>query len=172
MRTAATRCCLALASFLVFGLLVGCDSNDPAEPPRRGAGVLTFEVDFRTDEAALAGSFASAAFEAPEISPGVVADGAVLAYYREGGTWTALPYTYGVESPDVPAVDYTVTLGYAYEVDLFEVFYEISLEDEALLRSLPDQRVKVVVLRPEAVRGVAVDVQDYEAVKQYYGLAE
>lgn len=157
---------------LAFLFLLGCDSSDPAERLPREAGVLAFEVDFRMDEAAFAGSFASAAFEAPEISPGVVEDGAVLAYYLEGETWTALPYTYGLESPDVAAVDYTVTLGYAYRVNLFEVFYEISLEDEGILRDLPGQLVKVVVLRGEAVRNATVNMRDYEAVRQHYGLAE
>lgn len=158
---------------LAFGLLVvlaGCEG--PTGPPGRDAGVLSFEVDFFVDEAAVNGAVASAQYDVAALSPAVVAEGAVLAFFREQDTWTALPFTYGVESEDVPAVDYTVTLGYAYEAGLLEVFYELSLADEDLLRSLPDQRLKVVVIANPPPRPSAVNLSSYESVRRYFGLEE
>jgi hypothetical protein len=78
-----------------------------------------------------------------------------------------MPYTYGVESPEVPAVDYTVTFGYAYEQGFVELFYEVS--NEAAFPSLVDREVKVVVLygSPAAFN---VDWSDYSAVAQRFDL--
>jgi hypothetical protein len=75
--------------------------------------VYSFTVDFFMEDAQFNGPIASVQYDAPEISPRVVEEGAVMAYFREQETWTALPYTYGVESADLPAVDRTVTLGLA-----------------------------------------------------------
>jgi hypothetical protein len=54
----------------------------------------------------------------------VVEEGPVTAYVHEAGTWTALPYTYGVEAPEQPIVDYAVSLGYGFEIGFVELFYE------------------------------------------------
>lgn len=121
------------------------------------------------DEAAVDGPVASVQYDAPEITPQVVETGAVMAYFREQDTWTALPYTYGVESPELPAVDYTVTLGYAYEEGFLEVFYETSTE--AVIDQLPDQTIKVVVIEDlAAAQSAGVDLSDYGAVKAHFGL--
>lgn len=156
--------------------LVGCDDG-PTEPPRSDVSVYPFEVDFRVDEAEFVDSFVLVQFDAPEISSAVTAEGAVLAYARIADTWTALPYTYGVESEDVPAVDYTVTLGYAYDTNLLEVFYDLSFGDPEMVRDfafehLPDRRIKVVVFEDFVAARATVDVTSYEAVRQHFGLEE
>lgn len=157
---------------LVAVLATGCDDDDPVgpEPPRDN--VISFEVDFdpASGDAILDQTVATIDYDAPEITPAVVEGGFVTAYMFEQDTWTALPFTYGVESPDVPAVDYTVTLGYAYNAGLLQVFYETSLADEELLASLPSRRIRVVVFRDAALRSSSVDLSDYEAVREHFGL--
>lgn len=67
-------------------------------------------------------------YDTPEITNNVVTAGLVMAYYFEetSGTWTAMPYTYGEESQNVEAVDYTLTFGYAFNTGFMQVFYEAS----------------------------------------------
>ncbi len=67
-------------------------------------------------------------YDAPEITNDVVTAGLVMAYYFEetSGTWTAMPYTYGEASPNIEAVDYTLTFGYAFNTGFLQVFYEAS----------------------------------------------
>jgi hypothetical protein len=96
----------------------------------------------------------------------------VLAYFYEQGTWTAMPYTFGEESTEVPAVDYTVTLGYAYDIQFLEIFYEASSEVAVDLANQPDREIKVVFIQGFPLSKVAVDVRDYEAVATYFGLDE
>ncbi len=151
-------------------LLAGCDQGPPGPPgPPGNPAVYSFYDVFLLDDAAFNGNVASVQYEAPEITRDAVNNGAVLAYFREQETWTAMPYTYGVESPDLEAVDYTVTLGYAYEVGFLEVFYEASYP--GVLSDLPDREIKVVVIESYAgARAAGVDFSDYEAVQAYYGL--
>ena len=166
----------AVVVLLALATAPGCDSQTgppgppgppgPSGPPG-DAAVESFTVDFFVDDAAQNGTVFSQAYDAPEITAGVVQQGMVTAYFREQGTWTAMPYTYGVESPEVPAVDYTVTFGYAYEQGFVELFYEVS--NEAAFPSLVDREVKVVVLygSPAAFN---VDWSDYSAVAQRFDL--
>lgn len=160
----------------VVALVPGCDQGPvgprgpqgPPGPPGDPA-VYSFTVDFLMNEAQFSGPIASVQYDAPEITPQVVDQGAVMAYFREQGTWTALPYTYGEESPDLPAVDHTVTLGFAFEVDFLEVFYEASRP--GVLDVLPDQRIKVVIIESFAgARALGLDFSDYTAVKEHFGL--
>jgi hypothetical protein len=131
--------------------------------------VYSFTVDFFMEDAQFNGPIASVQYDAPEISPRVVEEGAVMAYFREQETWTALPYTYGVESADLPAVDRTVTLGFAFEVDFLEVFYEASRPE--VLDLLPDQLIKVVIIDSFAsARAAGVDLANYAEVKAHYRL--
>lgn len=162
---------LRSTSFAVLALLlIGCDQGPPGPPgPPGDPAVYSFQVDFFLDEAAFNGNVASVQYEAPEITRDAVRNGAVLAYFREQETWTAMPYTYGVESPDLEAVDYTVTLGYAYERGFLEVFYEASYP--GVLPDLPDRRIKIVVVESYAgARAAGVDLEDHDAVTAYYGL--
>lgn len=175
------------AGFALLALAVlfaGCDTDDYDEPRDT---VRSFVVDFDLADADFEGRFASIAYEAPEITPDVARRGLVAAYVRRENafgeiTWTALPYTYGVEftedpdSPEEAAVDYTATLGYAYETDLLEVFYELSAYDDFVWDRLEEEgrrEIKVVVLSQEAARrSQGLDFGDYEAVQQRFGLNE
>jgi hypothetical protein len=132
--------------------------------------VRSLEVIFSMDEAVINGEVASAQFGVPSITPAVTDFGAVMAYFREQGTWTAMPYTFGEESPDLPAVDYTITLGYGYDDGLLEVFYEASTE-EAPLFNQPDRRIKVVIIDDLSVsRAARLDLTNYEAVRAEFNL--
>lgn len=167
MRSLSLTSCIAVLAFLIIGCEGPIGPEGPPGPP--GVGVQSFTVDFLMEDAVIDGPVASIQYDAPEITPRVVAEGAVMAYFREQGTWTALPYTYGVESPDLPAVDYTVTLGYAFEEGFLEVFYETSTE--AVIDQLPDQTIRVVVIESlAATRSANVDLSDYGAVKAHFGL--
>jgi hypothetical protein len=177
-----------MLSLLALGAvaLVGCDNDDYERrpPPRDQVDVRDFEVEFDVDEADFEGAIASAAFEAPELTPEVVDNGLVMAYVRVTNvfgddTWRALPYTYGVEfeDPDTdeePPVDYTVTLGFAYEVDFFEVFYELSAYDDFVWDQLAERgprRIRVVAFTEAAARSnAALDFDDYEAVQERFDL--
>jgi hypothetical protein len=161
----------------VFLFTVGCYETavGPQGPrgPRGPSGdpaVRSFVVEFDASAAAVNGLFVSATYDAPEISPRVVESGMVTAYVREQGTWTAMPYTYGVESPDLPAVDFTVTLGYAYEVDFVEVFFEVSTP--AAIETLGDRTVKFVVLDGSPASYATVNWADYASVAARFGLEE
>jgi hypothetical protein len=170
---------VAVTLFVVLPLLlVGCDSQTgpPGPPGPRGpegppgdAAVETFIVDFIVEDASQNGTVISQAYDAPEVTRGVVEQGMVTAYYREQGTWTAMPYTYGVESPDLAAVDYTVTFAYAYEEGFVELFYEVS--NEAAFPSLVDREVKFVVLYGSPAT-FSVDWSDYSEVAQRFNLEE
>ena len=95
-----------------------------------------------------------------------------MAYFREQGTWTAMPYTFAEESPDFAAVDYTITMGYAYDDGLIEIFYEASTV-EAPLELQPDRRVKLVIIDNLAFGNAAnLDLTNYEAVKAEFGLED
>jgi hypothetical protein len=154
---------------LFFALtLAACDSSDPYEG---NAGVYSFPITFDVNGASLNENVLSEQFDVPDITQNVVNNGAVLVYFEEQGTWTAMPYTYGVESATEPLVDYTVTLGYAYDTRLLEVFYETSADPDVL--DLPGSvDMKVVIIDSIPVGKNAIDLRDYEAVKQYYGLED
>ena len=173
----------ALASAICLMLFVGLSScrddgpmgppgNDgPAGPPGN-ANVQAETFIFSMDDATINGPVASVPYDVPELGSEVVDDGAVLAYFFEQGTWTAMPYTFGEESAEVPAVDYTVTLGYAYDIQFLEIFYEASSEVAVDLANQPDREIKVVFIQGFPLSKVAVDVSDYEAVATYFGLDE
>lgn len=163
-----------VVAFVVV-LLGGCDQGPVGPPgppgPPGDPAIYSFPVVFSLADATFSGSVASVQYDAPEITLDVVQNGAVLAYFREQETWTAMPYTYGVETedPDLDAVDHTVTLGYAYEEGFLEIFYEASYP--GVLETLPDQEIKVVVIESYAgARAANVDLSDYAAVRAYYNL--
>lgn len=122
------------------------------------------------DDASINGPVASVQFDVPGLDADVVDDGAVLAYFREQDTWTAMPYTFGDESTEFPAVDYTLTLGYAYDIEFLEVFYEASSGEAVDLASLPDRTIKAVFIAGLPLSKVGVDLSDYDAVAAYFGL--
>lgn len=167
-----------LSSFLIVPLLLlasaGCvvDADvDVDDLPEGTASVYAFTLPFLMDDAGFNGAVASVQYELFEISPQVVATGTVLVYFRDQGTWTALPYTFGVESDTLPAVDYTISMGYGYDVDFLEVFYEAST-DAVALENLPDRQLKIVIIEAFPVGKRAIDLSDWDAVKAAFGLAD
>ena len=171
---------LMLVVLLWFG--AGCDSNGPDRDdyPRQDVTVRARTTTFDLQEdASFNGRFASVQYEFELLSPSVVDEGAVLVYFEEAGTWTAMPYTISFESEEVAAVDYSVTFAYAYDDNFLEIFYEASNEvayDDGNVEELPGWNdsvsVKVVVIEGFPVGRSEVDVSDYEAVKRYFNLEE
>lgn len=164
MNTRSIVPAIALAGSLLFS---GCVFEN-----QEGTEIRTAEFVFSIDDAVFNGDVASAQYEVRGVTPAVVDHGAVLAYFREQGTWTAMPFTIAVESPDLPAVDYTITLGYGYDDRIVEVFYEASTT-AAPLEEQPDRLIKVVILDDLGyARSAKVDLNDYEAVKAHFGLED
>ena len=178
-----------LASVLLLAALVltasGCilEANDVDEDLIGNAEIFTRRVSFDLDRATLAdGTVASEQYSIPAITPIVVDEGTVLAYYRFAGTWTALPYTISVEAPDdPPRVDYSATFSYAYDDGLLEVFVESSSSDPVVWDDIADTdlfrapvEIKVVIINslPFASKTGELNLRDYEAVKAFYGLED
>ncbi len=162
---------LLLPLLLLALTAAGCtiDSN------KRAAEVLSVNLAFDFDDAAYVGTVASASYQMPEITRSVVDHGAVLMYFREQGTWTALPYSFGVESADLAAVDYTVSIGFGYDHRLVEVFVELSTDevwDDVLGRLPLGYDLKAVIINDRAFRKTGPDPTNYEAVRDYYGLGD
>ncbi len=160
---------LNLTLFFSLFIFSGCiiDSNDD-----EGTRTYPVEFVFSMDDAAINGDVASVQFTVGSVTPNVVDNGAVLAFFREQGTWTAMPYTFGIESPDLLAVDYTITMGYGYDDGLVEVFYEASTP-EAPLIDQPDRRIKVIILEDLSyVRQANIDMNDYESVRSLLKLED
>jgi hypothetical protein len=164
---------ILLAAIVFLPALSGCiieESVGPQGPPGN-ANVFTLNIPFDMDQASFNGSVASVQYDVPDLTTSVVDEGAILMFFRDQGTWTAMPYTFGVESPDLPAVDYTISLGFGYEVGFLEVFYEAST-DAVDLGSLPDRDLKLVVIDGFAFGKRHVDLSDWNAVKAAYGLVD
>ncbi len=156
-------------------LLVGlsaCDSQGSRGPqgPPGNANVLATTFIFSMDDAAINGPVASVQYDVPQLGSAVVDDGAVLAYFYEQGTWTAMPYTFGEESPELAAVDYTLTLGFAYDIQFLEVFYEASSGEAVDLAAQPDREIKAVFIEGFPLSKAGIDLTDYNAVAEYFGL--
>lgn len=159
----------AFFAFVLFVGLSACGNDDPVGPDVP-ANVHAITFNFRMDRAVINGPVASAQFDVPTITRSVVDGGAVLAYFREQGTWTAMPYTFGEESPDLAAVDYTLTLGYAYDDALLEIFYEASSSEAVDLAAQPDREIKAVIIDGVVLSKAGIDVRNYDAVAEYFGL--
>lgn len=165
---------LLLAAFLALN---ACDSNGPTGPqgPPGNANVHTVTIEFLADDMIIDGAsgVASLAFDVPTITPSVVDDGAVLAFFAAEGTWTALPYTYAYESTRLEAVDHTIEFGYGFEHDdaggFVEFFYEPSIPEVDATKP-GNQRVKVVVIDGFPVGKSGLDLHDHDAVMEYFGL--
>ena len=151
--------------------IAGCDGPVGPPGPPGNANVFSHTIVFSIHDAVINGSVASAQFDVPDITGSVVDEGAVLVFFREQNTWTAMPYTFGVESPDLPAVDYTITLGFAFEWEYLELFYEAST-DAVDLSLQPDRTVKIVIIDGLGFGKTGIDLTNYEAVKAFYGLED
>lgn len=160
-----------LAAFVALATLAACDDDVVGVDDRHNDSVRSYTFSFSPDDAEINGAVASVQYDVPAITPRVVDEGAVLMYFRDQGTWTAMPYTFGVESPELPAVDYTVSLGFGFDDRFLEVFYEASTT-AVDLRTLPDRSVRVVVIDNLYGDKAGLDWTDYEAVRAHYGLPE
>jgi hypothetical protein len=136
-------------------------------PPR----VSSVNLNFRMRDATVNRPYASVQFDVPAITQSVVNNGAVLAYFREQDTWTALPYTFSYESPDFDAVDFTVMFGFAFERRFFELFYEASTT-AVNPAAQPDRLVKLVIIDGFPAGKVDIDWSDYEAVARHFNLED
>ena len=163
-----------LSGFTLFGL-GGCSVENvgPPGPPGPAGNANVFSIGLRYEmiDAVINGTVASVQYDIPALSPLVVDEGAVLLFFRDQGTWTAMPYTFGVESFDLPAVDYTVAFGFGYEVGFLEVFYEVSTT-AVEISSLPDRDIKMVVIDGFPYGKNSIDLTDWETVKTVYGLED
>lgn len=146
------------------------ESTGPQGPPGN-ANVFSLNFDFLLADAVFNGTVASVQYDIPDISVSVVDEGAVLMFFRDQGTWTGMPYTYGVESLDVPAVDYTVSLGFGYEVGFLEVFYEVSI-DALDVTELSDREMKAVIIDGFPFGKTEVNLNDWETVKALFKLSD
>jgi hypothetical protein len=172
LQTGETRMNKWATSGLLLVLLAtsGCIAkiNDAHEDE---ATAYSVNFTFSMRNASVNDNVASVQYDVPGITPSVVDDGAVLLFFREQGTWTAMPYTFAFESPDLPAVDYTVNLGFGYEEQFIEVFYEAST-NQVDLTDMPDRQIKAVIINSAPPAKMGIDLTDYEAVRQYFGLAD
>ncbi len=164
---------LLMTLALVLGS-TGCiieESVGPVGPsgPAGNANVFSLGFDFLTADAVFNGAVASVQYEVPDLTASVVDNGAILLFFRDQGTWTAMPYTFGVESLDLPAVDYTISLGFGFEVGFLEVFYEAST-DAVDLAQLPDREIKLVVIDGHFYGKNQLDLTDWNVVKELYNL--
>jgi len=141
----------------------GVGPEGPQGPPGN-ANVFTLNFDFLMADAVVNGAVASVQYDVVDINENVVDEGAVLMFFRDQGTWTAMPYTFGVESQDLPAVDYTVSMGFGYEFGFLEVFYEASTEAVDLF-GLPDREMKAVVIDGFFFGKNDIDLTNWEEVK-------
>ncbi len=169
---------LGLLGVVAFALFAGCETTvveegPPGPPGPRGAdgnaNVYSVNFVFSMADAIVNGKVASSQYDVPGITPSVVDDGAVLVFFREQGTWTALPYTFGFDNPEQQAVDFIVTFGFGYDDSFLEVFYEASAEG-VTLENMPDRDMKAVIIDGFPLAKVQIDLTDYEAVKNYFGL--
>lgn len=165
---------------LLLGILVmsipGCiieESVGPQGPmgPAGNANVFTLNFDFLLVDASINGAVASVQYDIPDITASVVDQGALLLFFRDQGTWTAMPYTFGVESQDLPAVDYTISLGFGYELGFLEVFYEAST-DAIDFSLLPDREIKAVIIDGFPFGKKHIDFQSWSVVREVFNLKD
>jgi len=164
---------LAVLAILFGTISTGCTVNEAVGPPGPpgNANVFTLGLRFEMIDAIINGTVASVQYTVPDLTVSVVDERALLLFFRDQGTWTAMPYTFGVESVDLPAVDYTVAFGFGYEVGFLEIFYEVSTE-AVEIASLPDRDIKAVVIDGFLLGKNNIDLTDWEVVKAVYGLED
>jgi len=173
----ALRLAPLLALLMLLTACVGIE-GPPGRDGRDGVdGTFAISIPFifDLDIDTRAGAVASAAFDMPEITPSVTDNGVVIVYFFDQGTWTALPFTIGLESPEEPVVDYTVTLGYAFDDALLEVFLEASTDDDIVWEEIDaffggGVDMRAVILDGVVAGQTTVDLTDYDAVVNHFNL--
>lgn len=165
---------IRLSLLLLLLATSGCiieESVGPVGPqgPAGNANVFSHNFLLTMDDATFNGTVASVQFEVPDLNASVVDDGAILMFFRDQGTWTAMPYTFGVESQDLPAVDYTISMGFGYDIGFLEIFYEASTT-AVDLAAMPDRDIKLVVIDGYAYGKKGLDLTNWDEVRAAYGL--
>ena len=155
----------------------GCDGADDIE-----TDILTLTDTFSLDDTDVSFTdfVANIRYGIGEVTANVVANGAVLVFIDDlEGTWRALPFTYGVEAQDEPVVDYTVSMGYAFDTGFIDVFVEASSSDDVVWDEVLEdplfassRRIRFVIFNTFISGKNSVDVTDYEALRARYGLPE
>lgn len=166
-----------LLSALVLAVLTGCEQGPRGPVGPQGdpgnANVFSLNFTFSIADAIINENVASVQYDVPSITPNVVDEGAVLLYFRDQGTWTAMPFLFSYESSSLEAVDYTVNMAYGFDDEFLEVFYETSVQDTDFARDVfldqPDREMKAVVIEGFFSK-TDIDLTDYEAVADYFGL--
>ncbi len=172
MKAGAKLFLLLTIAIISSGCIVDGNEGPPGPQGLPGnANVFSLNFDFLLDDAAFNGNVASVQYEVPVLTASVVDEGAVLLFFRDQGTWTAMPYTFGVESPDLAAVDYTVSFGFGYDIGFLEVFYETSI-DAIDIASLPDREIKAVVIDGFPFGKKTINLTDWSAVKKAFNLSD
>jgi hypothetical protein len=169
MRTSATAMALMIVSASFF--FSACQSYVEAPIVDAAPRVSSVNLNFRMRDATVTRPYASVQYEVPAITQSVVNNGAVLAYFREQDTWTALPYTFAYESADFDAVDFTVMFGFAFERRFFELFYEASTT-AVNPAAQPDRLVKLVIIDGFPAGKEDIDWTDYEVVARRFNLED
>ena len=160
-------------AILAAVVLAACSDTVGPEGPPGNANVHSQLVTFSTRVADHFGHFASQKYAVAAITPSVVDHGAVLAYARLAGTWTALPYSFAYESRDLAMVDCCVTLGYAYDDALLEVFLDTFGIDPAARDAINAEFAEPLTIKLVVIDGFPlgqVDHSDHAAVVSAYAL--
>lgn len=157
--------------------MAACDGSDDVE-----TDILTLTDTFSLNDSDVSFTdfVANIRYSVSAVTANVVANGAVLVFIEDlEGTWTALPYSYGIEAPDQPVVDYTVSIGYAYNTGLIDVFVEASSSDDVVWDEIlndallgTSRRVRFVIFNTFIPGKNQVDLTDYQALRHRYGLPE
>lgn len=167
------RLSLVASILALLMVLTGCDEG-PAGPPGPpgppgpegppGSAVTSFDVIFEVAAAEEGpnGLVLFSNYDAPEITSNVLTNGIVMAYYFESNnTLTAMPYTYGEDQSNEGR--YTLTFGYAFDLDLVQIFYEGSRP--GALDFAVDRDVRVVVLEGDPFSAASKSVASGEKTK-------
>lgn len=171
------------ALLLVLPIMAGCDTTSP-DPVYADTGVQvsTFTPSANQFTVNSAADIATYERQTSQLSNSVVDGGVVLLYARGDlifigggaeGTWTALPYTQGIEavgSDGVPYVDYTITYSYSYGVNrlyLDVISSAAGLVEDYIPANIP---FRLVTIPPGAPLIQGIDLSNYDEVEAAYGL--
>lgn len=109
----------------------------PQGPPGSPAIVSFFYTASQVD---IDGAFGAIAFSVPEVTPLVSAQGAVLCYYRLGGQWLSLPWTFAAGTA-------SISLNPFFETGSIGLLFTTNLD--FLPRSaLPDGEIRCAIFGP------------------------
>jgi hypothetical protein len=175
-----------LAGLAVLGLLpfaTGCDVHQPNDVVVIGNDIIVRNFSISGNDLDISGDQLIGSYNREEtaLTSDVVDDGAVL-LYADGslllsggsGTWTALPFTVGVDENEDLFIDYTVS--YTYSYDLQDLYIDVVASDTIFpFEDMARTEFKLVLIPGNLFVGTnktGIDYTDYEAVKQAYNLPD